>query len=221
MNLLRGLLFDNLGVKLVALLLALVVYLHVYTERPADMIVSFPLEFEDMPDSLSPFGPVPLSVQAELKGTGKQLIRLKLTEPRFKVSLAGVGAGHFSRPISSDDLPLIPSDRIEVKRMIGPERLEFQLDRKGVRRVAVAPRVAGAPRREAVWPGNLILDPPTVLVLGPERALAQLDSIRLETVRIDGRRDTVRVQAKPDSLPPWCTAEPPTVGVTVPLTRRP
>ena len=54
MNVIRGLLLDNLGVKLVALLLAVVVYLHVYTERPADMIVSFPLEFEDLPDSLSP-----------------------------------------------------------------------------------------------------------------------------------------------------------------------
>ena len=37
MGLLRGLLFDNLGLKLVALLLAVIVYLHVYTERPATM----------------------------------------------------------------------------------------------------------------------------------------------------------------------------------------
>ena len=37
MSLLRGLLFDNLGLKLTALLLALLVYLHVYTERPAHM----------------------------------------------------------------------------------------------------------------------------------------------------------------------------------------
>ena len=34
MNLIRGLLFDNLGLKLVALLLAVVVYLNVYTDRP-------------------------------------------------------------------------------------------------------------------------------------------------------------------------------------------
>ena len=35
MSLLRGLLFDNLGLKLVALLLAVLTYLNVYTDRPA------------------------------------------------------------------------------------------------------------------------------------------------------------------------------------------
>ena len=40
MSLLRGLLFDNLGLKLVALLLAVMVYLNVYTDRPATMIAA-------------------------------------------------------------------------------------------------------------------------------------------------------------------------------------
>src|SRR6185503_14063461 len=35
MNLIRGLLFDNIGLKLVALLVAVLVYLNVYTDRPA------------------------------------------------------------------------------------------------------------------------------------------------------------------------------------------
>ncbi len=39
MSVLRGLLFDNLGLKLAALLLAVLVYLNVYLDRPASMIV--------------------------------------------------------------------------------------------------------------------------------------------------------------------------------------
>ena len=53
MSVLRGLLFDNLGLKLVALLLSVLVYLNVYTDRPATQIVSFPLQISDLPDSLS------------------------------------------------------------------------------------------------------------------------------------------------------------------------
>ena len=56
-SLLRGILFDNLGLKLVALLLAVVVYLNVYTERPATMVVSFPIQITDLADSLSLSGP--------------------------------------------------------------------------------------------------------------------------------------------------------------------
>ena len=48
MSLLRGLLFDNLGLKFVALLLAVLVYLNVYTDRPATMIVSFPIRVTDL-----------------------------------------------------------------------------------------------------------------------------------------------------------------------------
>jgi hypothetical protein len=84
----------------------------------------------------------------------------------------------------------------------------------------VAPRVSGAPKSDAAWSGDVDVEPPTVVVHGPRRALAHLDSIPLETVRIDGRRDTVRIQARPDSLPLWCTADPPTVSVTIPLTRK-
>jgi len=95
MSLVRGLLFDNLGLKLVALLLAVVVYLHVYTERPFTALISFTLQLDGIADTLSLSGPVPPAVQAELRGTGKQLIRLRLTEPRLKISLDGVGPGRF------------------------------------------------------------------------------------------------------------------------------
>src|SRR5437016_5209707 len=129
MSLLRGLLFDNLGLKLTALLLALLVYLHVYTERPARMMFSFPLQITDLDSTLSLSGPVPSAVIAELRGTGKQLIRLRLGEPALKISLAGVGRGRFERSLTAEDLPISGSEGIEVERMVGPRMVEVQLDR--------------------------------------------------------------------------------------------
>jgi len=82
MNVFRGMLFDNLGLKFTALLLALLVYLNVYTDRPTTMLVSFPIEYAELDDSLSLSGPVPSVVQAELRGTGKQLIFMRVKEPR-------------------------------------------------------------------------------------------------------------------------------------------
>src|SRR5881397_3165 len=103
MSFVRGLLFDNLGLKLVALLLAVVVYLHVYTERPFTALISFTLQLDGLADSLSLSGPVPPAVQAELRGTGKQLIRMRLTEPPVKVSLAGIGTGRYERALTAAD----------------------------------------------------------------------------------------------------------------------
>src|SRR5262245_555769 len=175
MSTLWGWLFDNLGLKLVALLLALLVYLNVYTDRPATLIVSFPLQIAELPDSLSLSGPVPSAVQAELRGTGKQLIRMRLTEPPVRLSLAGVGTGRFERALTSADLPL-PSDvEIQVERLVSPRTVELQVDRKRSRRLPVAARVEGLPAGGVVWTGELDVEPDFVEVTGPEHAIMVLD----------------------------------------------
>lgn len=219
MGLLRGLLFDNLGLKLVALLLAVIVYLHVYTERPATMMIAFPLELTDLADTLTLSGPAPPPVNAELRGTGKSLIRLRLTEPRIKVSLANAEPGRFERRLSIEDLPLIATDRLEVTRFAGPTLVDLQVERTVERDVPVAPRVEGELPDGVTLAGRPGADPAMLRVRGPASVVARMDSVRLQPVHVDGRRDTVRVQAEPAELPEWCTVTPGIVEVTVAMAR--
>ncbi|MBK7369750.1 MAG: YbbR-like domain-containing protein [Candidatus Eisenbacteria bacterium] len=219
MNVLRGWLFDNLGLKFTALLLAVVVYLNVYTDREQTMLVSFPVEFTDLADTLSLSGPTPAVVQAELHATGKQLIGLRVKEPRLKLSLLGIGVGRFSRALAPTDLPL-PSAGVTVENLIGPRVIEVDLDRKVHRDIPVAVQTAGAPANGYVWQGASVLRPALLRVTGPEAVLAKLDSIPLATIRLDGKRDTVRAEVAPASLPDWCTVEPATVLVKLVLARR-
>jgi YbbR domain-containing protein len=213
-------LFDNLGLKLAALLLALLVYLNVYLDRPAEMTLSFPLQIEGLGDSLSLSGPVPSTVQAQVRGTGKQLLRLRVTEPPFKVSLDGIGIGRFEREVTSGDLPLAGYEGVEVDRMIGPGSIELAIERKARRWLPAAPRVEGTAGNGLAWNGAALVDPESVLVTGPRSVVARLDSVVLQPVRIGGRRDTLRAQVAPESLPDWCVMEPAFVKVTVPLARR-
>jgi hypothetical protein len=219
MSLIRGLLFDNLGLKLAALLLAVLVYLNVYTDRPATMTVSFPLQLADIGDSLSLSGPVPSAVQAELRGTGKQLIRVRMSEPVLRISLAGVGRGRFERAVSSEDLPLTLSDGLSVERLIGPRMIELQLERRVHRRLPVLARVEGVSAYGPTAFTPAYAFPPYVDVSGPESALHKLDTLLLAPVRIDGKRDTVRAHVAPIELPDWCVMTPPSVTVTVPIHR--
>jgi hypothetical protein len=216
-NLLRGLLLDNLGIKLVALLLAVLVYLNVYTDRPATMIVTFPIQLTDLADSLSLSGPAPAAVQAELRGTAKQLIRLRVIEPPVKVSLAGVGAGRYERALGPEDLPLPNGVRLQVDRMVSPRTLELQVDRRGHKVVAVAARIEGQLGSAVLWDGSFRVRPGQVTVSGPETVLATLDSVILAPVSVSGHRDTLRVSVGPRRLPDWCTMDPERVEVRVPL----
>jgi hypothetical protein len=94
------------------------------------------------------------------------------------------------------------------------------VDHRARREVPVAVRIEGSPAAGFAWRGVTIVLPPVVRVRGPRAALAHLDTLRLAPIRIDGRRDTVRVDAAIPTLPDWCVAEPPVVRVKVALQRR-
>ena len=220
MNLLRGWLFDNIGLKLTALLLAVVVYLNVYTDRPASMLVSFPIEYADLPDSLTLSGAAPAIVQATLRGTGKQLILLRLKEPRLRVSLLGVNSGPFRQTLVPSDLPLPAGGAVTVENLLGPRILELTLDRKVQRNVRVSLHLEGRPADGYAWDGLARLDPPMLRITGPQKVLASLDSVALTPLRLDGKRDTLRADLTPASLPDWCTTDPALVHVKLALVRK-
>ncbi len=217
MDLFRRLVLDNLGLKLLALLMAVLVYLNVYTDRPASMLLTFPLQFTGLPDSLALSGPIPAAVQAEVRGTGKQLIRLRLTEPQVRLSLEGVGPGRFERALTSEDLPLAGYERLEVERLVGPRTVELELERRARRALPVLVVLDGpsAARTNA----RITYEPAAVFVSGPAQAIADLDTVRLAGLHVDGRRDTVRADLGPEALPDWCVMDPATVRVTVALAR--
>ena len=145
MNLIRGWLLDNIGLKLTALLLAVLVYVNVYTDRPATMTVAFPVQYGDLPDSLTLSGTAPAVVQAVLRGTGKQLIALQLKEPRVRISLLGVGPGPYRQTLVAGDLPLPGGGAITVENLLGPRVIDVTLDRRVKRDVPVRVRVTGTP----------------------------------------------------------------------------
>jgi len=220
MNVLRGLLFDNLGLKLAALLLALLVYLNVYLDRPAEMMMSFPLQIEDLHASLSLSGPVPSTVQARVRGTGKQLLRLRVTEPPLKISLEGAAVGRFEREITPEDLPLAGYEHVEVLRVIGPNVIDIGIEPKAHRWLPAAPRLEGLAGGRSLAGLAVSVDPESVLVTGPRSAVARLDSVVLQPVRPGVRRGTLRALVAAQALPDWCVMEPALVRVTVPLPRR-
>lgn len=208
-----GFLLDNLGLKLVSLLLAVVVYLHVYTERPATMIVSFPVEVTGLPESLAVTRSRPAAVAAELTGTGKQLIRLRLTEPSLRLTMPGARAGLHRRHVTVEDLPVRDPEPLQAAQLIEPTEIELEIERVFAKSVPVVARFTGI-AAGGVAPG-WSAQPAAVVVRGPRSVLAGIDSLPLEAVKSGSRRDTLRTLARVANLPHGCTVDPPTVVLRV------
>jgi YbbR domain-containing protein len=212
-----GWLFDNLGLKLIALLLAILLYLHVYTDRTIEQTVYFPLQIERLPDSLALATTPPASVGVKLRGTGKQLLPLRYFTPPLKLSLAGVATGTFQRTLVAADVPLSGTTDVTVVGIVDPAEIRLDVARRGSRRVTVEATLLGVPARGAILAGPIEVRPPTVRLSGPEPWIARQETLRTEPLSIAGRRDTLEIMQSLVAPPGWAHVAPGSVFVRVPI----
>jgi hypothetical protein len=212
-----GWLVDNLGLKLFALLLAVLLYLHVLTERSVEEVVAFPLTVSGLADSLSLASAPPAHVAARLSGTGKQILRLRYLKPPLDISLAGVGAGTYQRTFGPIDVPLTGAAGVTVLEILEPARVSFEVAARGERRIPVHVRTTGSPARGFVVSGAPRVRPATVRVSGPAPWLAAQESLFVGPLGIAGRRETLESMQALQPLPPFARATPGSVLVAIPI----
>ena len=211
-----GWLFDNLGLKLFALLLAALLYLHVLTDRTVEQTIYFPVVIEQLADSLALASNAPTEVGVRLRGTGKQLIRLRYLKPPMRLSLSGVPAGTFTRAFAPADVPLSGAGDVTVLDVFDPPQTSFQVAKRGHRMVVVEVPLVGSPGRGLVA-GDPIIRPATVRLTGPATWVARQDTLRTEPLSIAGRRDTLEIVQPLAPPPAWAHATPGSVLVAIPI----
>ncbi len=211
-----GWLFDNLGLKLFALLLALLLYLHVLTDRTSEESVDFPLVVSGLVDSLALATAPPESVTVRLRGTGKQILRMRYLRPPVTIGLADVGPGTFQRTLGPADVPLEGTSGVTVLAVLAPEVLSLDVEPRGERRVRVVVAYDGEPQRGFAV-GTPLVRPAQVRLSGPASWLALQDSLFTRPIAVAGRRESLEVVQPIAALPRFVTAWPGSVIVAVPI----
>ena len=188
-----GWLFDNLGLKLFALLLAVLLYLHVLTDRTIEQTVEFPLTLSELPESLALASAPPLRVAARLRGTGKQILRLRYLEPALDVSLAAATPGTYQRTFGPADVPIGEAVGVAVLEIVEPASMTLEVEPRSERRVPVAVTLSGSPLRGFAIAGSPVARPASVRLSGPARWLAAQESVTTQPVLVAGQRDTIEL----------------------------
>jgi hypothetical protein len=118
-------LFRHWELKLAALVLSLALWLFVMTSEKAELVLSAPVEFDEIPAGLVVTGERPESVDVQLHGLRAVLARLGRDEVRARVSLAGVSPGEVVVRLVPDQIAA-PTG-ITVLR-VSPSRLRLTLE---------------------------------------------------------------------------------------------
>lgn len=216
---LTSLFTENLPIKLLALLLGLVVYAHVYTEQEVESEVAVPLRVTGLPAGLVLDEPLPPTVDLSLRGKGKQILKLKIDQPEILVDLSGAAPGKIQRMLSPTDVALPVGAQVTVTEIVDPKMVVLSIDTLIARSLPVRPVLEGE-----LPEGALLLAPPEVTpsrvtVVGGSAVVGVLEF--LETAPLDlgkvtgnGERE-LAVRPVPDAR-----IDPPRVRVQLAVARR-
>ncbi|MFC2076394.1 YbbR-like domain-containing protein [candidate division KSB1 bacterium] len=175
---------DNLGIKLISIFLALLLWLLVTLDKEYTRRISAHLSLIELPEALVPANLLPGSIETVVKAKGLDLIRMNLTKPELEIPCGELKRG-------DNEVELLP-EFLWAPREIGLELVEFRprtitisLDQVATRMWPVVTRLDGDPKPGFIQVGEIDLQPDSVEVTGPTAVVSKLDSVWTERIPLE------------------------------------
>jgi YbbR domain-containing protein len=210
--------FRHLGLKVLSVIIALLLWMMVSGEETVERVVRAPVELQQIAPGIELRGDLPSTVDIRLRGASGLLSRLAPGDVFVALDLHGVRAGRRLIQLTSDQVhgPV----GVEVVH-IAPSSVGLTLERSATREVPVVPSVDGTPAAGFVV-ARATAEPPTVEIIGPESSIREAMHAVTEPVSVANAREsvseTVTVGLHDSSLR---IKNPRPVNVTVEIVRAP
>lgn len=183
---------QNLGLKFLALALAVAAWWFVAGESKVLVSFTVPLEIRDVPKGLTMTNKPERQVEVRLSGPSSLLSGLRPAEISAAVDLSAGRAGRQS--VALDDRAVKVPPGIKVQRIF-PSSIEVVLERTERRVVPVVPRiVAGSAVRKRIV--RVEVDPPTMEVEALPEELTRIPSVSTEEIVPDAEGGTFSTTAR-------------------------
>jgi YbbR domain-containing protein len=180
--------FRQLGLKILAITLASLLWLTVAGEHVVERSLRVPLEFRNIPEALEIVGNTPDTVDVRLRGSSAVLSRVQPGEIVAVIDLSSARSGSRLFHIRNDEVRA--PFGVEVSQVV-PATLALELEKSARRMVPVVPAVEGDPAPGFVV-GRFVVDPPTVEIVGPDSHVRQVAEATTEPVSVKDAKARVR-----------------------------
>jgi YbbR domain-containing protein len=173
----------NLGWKLLALLIAVVLWIAIEREPELATSISVPIEFKNVPDDLDIGSNQPDRVRLEIRGPSGRLSRDNLADLAVILDLQDAGPGERTYNIRPANINL-PSG-VSFDRAL-PSQITLRFDKLLTKEVEihVPPYSKGPPDGYRVR--SYTLAPPKTFIRGPEERVKSMTHVTLDPVDLSG-----------------------------------
>lgn len=189
--------WDNLGLKVLSLLLGVTLWYAVARDQGAEFAFSIPLELRDVPEGLEVVEESVQQIDVRLRGPSEILRGLSPQDLSVGIDLSDAEPGERVAYLTPDDVA-VPFGARVIR--VTPANVQIALDRTIERNVNVIPRVSGAPA-EGFELAGITLSPQAVTVVGPASQVQGLTQVTTEPVSAEGLRQpyvrSVRLELDP------------------------
>lgn len=185
----RRLFFRNLGLKVLALAIALGVWFALSgqrRERISERSYRIPLSLINIPARTMVASPLPGGVDVRVRGPFTALRQLEPEKLEAVIDLRNASAGERQYRFAAEDINVPPEVEIIA---IAPAEVRVALDRIGDKLLPIVPALTGE-----VAPGSKVIDvaadPRIARVIGPAAALEKMESVGTEPISLANRAAT-------------------------------
>lgn len=174
-------LLDNLGLKLVSLALACVLWFVIAGEKSSEMGLEVPVELQNFPRELELTGDAVTQVEVRLRASPGIIQQVEKADVAARIDLAGASEGERIVHLSADSIR-VPFGVTVVR--INPSIITLNFERTLQKAVPVRPRVTGRPSADHEV-AEVTAEPAQVTVAGPKSRVQEIESAFTEPVSVE------------------------------------
>ncbi len=189
----------NILIKLIAVLLAILLWFYVISQKQYEYELTLPVTEIDFPAGLGPISPLPDSLAVKVIAEGKKLLSSKWKKAGLRLKASRLKRGVNRLDLNLETVSLVISEDITLLDLPEAVSVSVRLDRIDSVVRPVASRLVVLPAEGyMVISGREKIEPVKTTVIGPAISLKQIDSIYTEQKILDGldksRRTTLQLE---------------------------
>ena len=179
--------FRNLPIKLLALVLATLLWMTVTRDQLVERSLRVPVEYQNVPEDLEMVGDPPSFVDVRVRGPSGTLGRLQPGDVMAVLDLRSARPGQRLYHLTGSEVRApFGVDVVQVT----PSSIALYFEQSSAKTVPVLPVLEGQPA-EGYIVDKVTADPAKVEIVGPASALKELTGAVTEAVSVEGATRTV------------------------------
>ena len=182
LKLFRKYVINNLPLKIVALLVAFLLWWSVARDQTVETLLSVPLELQHAPANLEINSELPFQARVTLRGPQHRLEQMNASEVHAVLDVGGASAGERTFDLSANDVR-VPRE-VKVVQVV-PTQFHILFARSITRTIAIKPRVLGT-LLSGYSIAQVTAEPATVTISGPEQRVNAIDFAITDPVDASG-----------------------------------